>query len=173
MNRQQKELVVKLLKERFSESPASFVVGYKGLAVDQMQGLRSQLRKEGGALKVTKARLMKLAVEGAENAQGLMPYLKDQIGVVFAANDPSAVAKALSEFAKQNEALELIAGELDGSLLDKAGINRIATLPSREVLLGQVCGTLNAPITKLAFVLNMQIMQLLLVLKQVEAKKNN
>ncbi len=171
MNRQQKELVVSLLRENFAQSPASFIVDYKGLTVSQMQNLRSKLRACGGSLKVAKARLMKIAVGDLEDGQALVPYLKDQIGVVFASDELSAVAKALSEFAKNNEALQLVVGRLDGSLIDKQAISRMALLPSREVLLAKLCGTLNAPISRLAFVLNMQIVQLLLVLKQIIDKK--
>lgn len=171
MNRQQKELVVQLLRERFSQSPASFIVGYRGLSVDQMQKLRSKLRDSGGAMKIAKARLMKLAVGDLEGAQELTPYLKEQVGVVFASDEPPAVAKALSDFAQEHKALQLIIGKLDSDLIDREAITRIASLPSKEVLLAKLCGTLNAPITRLAFVLKMQIMQFLLVLKQIETKK--
>ena len=171
MNRQQKEETVQALKERFSQSPAAFVVGYKGLSVAQMQDLRSQLRKDGGILKVAKARLLKRAVGDLEDAEALTPYLKDQIGVVFVSDESPAVAKVLSSFSKKNKALQLVIGQLDGEMLDRQGIVRIATLPSKDVLRAQLCGTLKAPITRLVFGLNMHIMQLLLVLKQIADKK--
>lgn len=171
MNRREKELVVQSLRESFAQSPASFIVGFRGLSVGQLQNLRSQLRNSGGSFKIAKARLMKIAVGDLEDAQALDPYLKDQIGVVFASDEPPAVAKVLRDFAKASDAFHLVAGMLDKNMLDETGIVRIASLPSKEVLLGQLCGTLNAPIVKLAFVLNMQIMQLLLVLQQVAKKK--
>ncbi len=171
MNRQQKEETVQALKERFSQSPATFIVGYKGLSVAQMQDLRSQLRKDGGILKVAKARLLKRAVGDLEDVKALMPYLKDQIGIVFVSDEPPAVAKVLSSFSKDNKALQLVIGQLDGEMLDRQGIVRIATLPSKNVLRAHVCGTLKAPITRLVFGLNMHIIQLLLVLKQIADKK--
>jgi large subunit ribosomal protein L10 len=172
MNRQQKELVVQLFRERFSESPATFIVGYKGLTVNQMQELRSKLRAHGGALKVAKARLMKLAVGDLEDTQALMPHFKDQIGVVFASDESPAVAKVLSDFAKDNEALRLVIGSINGTLVDQSAIVRIASLPSKEVLLAKLCGTLKAPMQRMVSTLNMQVVQLLLVLKQVaESKK--
>lgn len=171
MNRQQKELVVQLFRENFTQSPASFVVGYKGLTVSQMQDLRSKLRAQGGALKVTKARLMKLALQGQENAEALMPYLHDQIGVVFASDEPPAIAKVLSEFSKDHEAFKLVVGKLDGDLLDSVGIVRIASLPSKLQLLAMLGGTLKAPMNRLVFALNMQLVQLLVVLKQIAEKK--
>ena len=171
MNRQQKELVVQLFRENFTKSPASFVVGYRGLTVGQMQDLRSKLRQSGGMLKITKARLMKLALGDLEDAKALIPYLHDQIGIVFASDEAPAVAKVLREFSKDNKALSLIVGRLDGDFLDSQGIVRIASLPSRAQLLATLCCTLEAPMSRLAFVLNMQIVQLLLVLKQVAEKK--
>lgn len=171
MNRQQKEATIQSLKERFSQSNAAFVVGYSGLSVVDMQKLRSELRKDGGILKIAKARLLKRAVGDLEDDSALTPYLKEQIGVVFASDEAPAVAKVLSMFSKSNKALQLVVGRLDGEVLDREGIMRIATLPSKEVLRAQLCRTLQAPITRLVFGLNMQIMQLLLVLKQVAEKK--
>ncbi len=171
MNRQQKELVVQLFRENFTNSPASFVVGYRGMTVSQMQDLRTKLRESGGLLRVTKARLMKRALENVEDGQALIPHMHDQIGVVFVLDEPTAVAKVLSEFSKENKALSLVVGRLDRDILDSDGIVRIASLPSKQQLLGILCGTLNAPIHCLAFVLSMQIGQLLLVLKQVAQKK--
>ncbi len=171
MNRQQKELVVQLFRENFAQSPASFVVGYRGLTVSQMQDLRSKLREQGGSLKITKARLMKLALGDQENAEALLPYLQDQIGIVFVSEEPPAVAKVLSEFAKVHDALTLVVGELDGDVLDSQGIVRIASLPSKAQLLATLSGTLKAPMNRLVFVLNMQIVQFLVVLKQIAEKK--
>ncbi len=171
MNRQQKELVVQLFRESFAQSPASFVVGYRGLTVSQMQDLRSKLREHGGSLKITKARLMKLALGDQENAEAFMPFLHDQIGVVFASEESSPVAKVLSEFAKGHDALTLVVGHLDGDVLDSQGIVRIASLPSKPQLLAMLGGTLKAPMNRLVFVLNMQIVQFLVVLKQIAEKK--
>ena len=118
-----------------------------------------------------KARLLKRAVGDLEDDSALNPFLKEQIGVVFASDEAPAVAKVLSLFSKNNKALQLVVGKLDGTMLDPQGIIRIATLPSKDVLRAQLCGTLQAPITRLVFGLNMQIVQLLLVLKQVAEKK--
>lgn len=171
MNRQQKEQVVLQLRESFTESPASFLVAYKGLTVNEMQSLRRKLRASGGSLKVTKARLMKIAADGIEKSQQLLPYFKDQIGVVFALQEAPAVAKVLRDFSQDHEALKLVIGQMDANLLDSQAITRIASLPSREVLLAQLCGALNAPIVNFASVLNMQIIRLLVVLKQLSEKK--
>jgi large subunit ribosomal protein L10 len=173
MNRQQKELVVKSLQDEFAQSNASFLVGVQGLSVSQMEGLRTALRSKGGRLKVAKARLMKRAIKEADGTAVLEPFLKHQIGVVFAQDQVPAVAKALSDFSKLNEALVLIAGSLENNLLGAQEIIRIASLPSREQLLAQVCGTLKSPIAGFANVLNVLILRLLWTLKQIEEKKKS
>lgn len=153
MNRQEKTQLVTELKGQFSSSAGSILVGYKGLSVNQLQKLRRGIRQNGGTFKVTKARLMKLAAENVEIAQPLIPYFKEQIGLVFLENQDPAVIKFLHTFSKENEALKMVAGSLESKLVDAAMLTRLALLPSREVLLAQVCGVLKAPISKLAFVL--------------------
>ena len=171
MNRQQKEEVIKTLQKGFSDSTGLCFVRYSGLTVKQMQQLRGMLREKGGTLKVAKMRLVKRALTGLENMESLSPYCKDQLGVVFATEEFPPVAKVLHEFAKKNEVLRLIVGSLDSQLLNKEAIIRIASLPPREILLAQVCGTVKAPLVGFVRVLNMLITRLLWVLKEIESKK--
>lgn len=153
MNRQDKIAVVESLHTNFSNSQAAFVVGVKGLTVAQMHKLRGELRKKGGTFKIAKARLIKRAAQGLQGPEGLINSYKDQIGLIFAAQEPTAVAKVINDFAKENGALRLISGCMDEQVLDGTTITRMATLPSREVLLAMVCGTLKASIQRLAGVL--------------------
>ena len=153
MNRLEKEQVIKSLKDSFTASQASFLVGYKGLTVREVQDLRRKLREQDGVLKVTKARLMRLAAEGVGGAQDLTPYFKEQIGVVFAQKEIAPIAKILVSFAKDHK-LNVIAGSAERELLDNKAIIFMATLPSREVLLAQLCGVLMAPVASLARVVN-------------------
>ena len=171
MNRQQKQKLVDQLHKSFSESQASFLVQYQGLSVAQMLQLRRGIRQTGGFLKVAKMRLVKRSLDGVECAQMLEPYCKGQLGVVFAVQEPPAVAKVLHDFAKEHNSLKLVAGCLDSQLLDKQAVIRIASLPSKEVLMAQLVGTMKLPITGLASVLRVLIQRLLIVLKEVEKKK--
>lgn len=155
MNRQEKEQIIQSLKNDFNTAGTSFVVGIKGLTVAQLQNLRKGLRAQGGKLKITKARLMKLAIQDNADVSSLDPFLKNQIGVVFAGKEPSGIAKVLNDFAKKNGALDLVAGCIEKQLYDKSLIKRIAELPSREVMLARLCGVLAGPITKLAVVVDM------------------
>ena len=175
MNRQQKESVVELFHKDFLANKGTFFVNYSGLTVVEMQQLRRQLRQKGGALKIAKMRLVRRALADVEGAEGLLSHCKNQVGVVFAfdAAEVSGVAKTLNDFAKQNESLGLVIGCVDAQLLDKAAITRIATLPSKEVLLAQLCGTLNAPLTSFVFGLNSVMVKFLVALKEVEKQKQS
>jgi len=171
MNRQQKEKVIEGLREDLLKSQATFIVDYKGLSVAQMQKLRSELRQKGGSLKVAKARLMKLAVDDEPGVSDMAPYLKEQIGLVFSDEQFSDVAKVLSDFSKENKSLGLVAGLFESQILGKERISQIASLPPKEVLLAQLCRTLNAPTSGLVRSLNMIILKLLFALKQVGEQK--
>ena len=82
------------------------MVGYKGLSVNQLAKLRRGVRQNGGNFKVTKARLMRLAAQDVETAAALIPYFKDQVGLVFLENQDPAVVKFLHKFSKENEAIK-------------------------------------------------------------------
>jgi len=171
MNRNDKEILVESLRSSFANSQASFLVMYKGLTVNQMQNLRKGLRPNEASLQVAKARLMKRAVNGVEGVDQLADHLHDQIGAVFATKSAPEVAKFLAGFAKENEAFKVLVGVIESKLYDAQSIQRIASLPSREVLLAQLCGTLNAPLTNMVTVLHLMIARLLFVLKQIEEQK--
>lgn len=171
MNRQEKAQVIESVKSGFEQSKAAFLVGYQGLTVKQLQSLRRELRAQGGSLQVVKARLMKRAASEVPSGKVLEPYFREQIGLVFASNESPAVAKVLHEFAKKNELLKLVAGSLGEQLLDSQAIVRIANLPSREVLLAQLCGTLQAPMTGLVSALNQVPLRLLWALNQYAQQK--
>lgn len=171
MNRQQKEQVIASLNELLAQSEASFIINYRGLSVAQLQSLRNNLRKDGGTVRVAKARLMKRATEGVDGIDELVPHLKEQIALVFAQKETPAVAKTLHTFAKENEALDIVAGFFEKQVLDKDSVVAIASLPSRDVLLAMLLGGMQAPVSGFARVLNMLILRLLFVLKQIAEKK--
>ena len=155
MNRQQKAAVIAQLHDKVSQAEATFVVGYRGLTVSQLHTLRTDLRKVGGEFKVAKARLIKKAVAqiGTDVFDKYQEHLHDQIGIVFADKEAPAVAKALHNFSKDNAAFVVVAGTFETSFLNKAGVERIALLPSREQLLAQLCGILNSSAIRLVCVL--------------------
>jgi len=171
MNRQQKADVIHILRTQFDNSAASFLVNYAGLTVDQMQRLRKRLLGNDAELKVAKARLMNKALEGSNIQCSLQPFLKNQVALIFGGNNFPAVAKVLYDFSKENEAFKLVVGCIENQLLNPAAIIQVASLPSREVLLAQVCGTLRAPMNNFVIVLNMLLLRMVWALKQIEDKK--
>lgn len=150
MNRQEKSAVVDQLRNDFEGSQAIFVVAYKGLTVSLMQSLRKELRKHEGSFKVAKGRLMKRATEGLTNLEPLHPYFKNQIGLIFAEKNSPTVAKVIVDFAKDNAALQVLVGCFEERFFDSTTVKRLAALPSREILLAQLCGALKSPMVKLA-----------------------
>ncbi|HTM06319.1 MAG TPA: 50S ribosomal protein L10 [Patescibacteria group bacterium] len=171
MKKPEKAQVVDSLHTSIQQSVASFLINFKGLTVKQMQLLRKEVRGTGGTLKVAKARLIKRAAVGVDGANDLNNYLKDQIGIVFASREFPVVAKALYGFSKKNESLQLVAALLEKKVFDRHAVIRIAQLPTKEVLIAQLCGTLNGPVRNLASFFHIMISRMLFVLKQIAEKK--
>jgi large subunit ribosomal protein L10 len=173
MNRQEKTELIESLKQSFNDSNALFWINCQGLSVGQLQALRVGLREQSGSLKVAKVRIVKRAVQDmTEDMHDLLPQLKEQLGIVFSTGEPNAVAKVLYDFSKKNEALEIVVGHFERKVMNKDEIKFLATLPSREVLLSQLCGTLNAPISNFTSLMHLMIVRLLVVLKKVSEVKS-
>lgn len=171
MNRQQKDAVVTDVRACMQSSEATFLVSYQGMTVASLQALRKGLRKDGGTFKVAKATLMRRASEDIEGSEAFSDLFKNQVGLVFADKEVSGIAKQLSTFAKENAALKLIAGFYQSRMLSAQDMAMLASLPSREVLLAQLCGTLQAPTATLTRMLHLLIARLVYVLKRIEEKQ--
>lgn len=171
MNRQQKQQEIADLKDMLHTAKAAFLVEYKGLTVAQMQSLRKSLREQNAHIKVSKARLMKIAAQDLTGAQDFSNQFKGQVGLVFACDEVPAVAKKIVGFAKDNEALTVVSGFFESTVLSKKDIGALATLPPREVLLAQLASVLNAPIASFARVLNAPVGKLAMVLQALAEKK--
>jgi len=171
MNKQEKQSVILELKNDFAQNQAAFVVGIKGLNVFQMQAIRRGVRQQGGKMLLAKNSLMEIASREIAGAQDLAPYFKEQVALVFSRNEPAAVAKVLMSIAQEQELLKLIVASVDARLIGPDVIGVLAKLPSREALLSQLCGTLNAPLVAYVTVLNQLIARLVYVLKDVSEKK--
>ncbi len=129
------------------------VVDYRGLTVEQDTKLRKNLREAGITYKVYKNTLMNFAFKGTE-FEGLAPYLEGPSAVAVSKDDATAPARILSNFAKTADKLEIKAGVVEGTVFDAAGMAAIASIPSREVLISKLLGSLQSPITNFARVMN-------------------
>lgn len=170
MNRQEKQAVINEMRTGFSDSQASFLVGVQGLTVNKVQKFRRRIRQEGGQVNVVKNTLLRVAVDGLSGVQNLAPHFEQQIAVVFAFKEPTAVARAIYDTAKEDEQFKIVAGYLEGSVMNADKVEYLATLPSKEQLVAKVCGGLKAPIANHVIVLKQLLSQFVWVVKQASEK---
>ncbi len=150
MRREQKAEVIAALGERLRASETVFAADFRGLTVTELSQLRARLREAETEFSVVKNTLARRAASEA-GREALLPYLDGPTGIAWVAGDPAVAAKALNQFASEHpEALKVKGGLLEGADLPAADIVRLARLPSREQLLGQLAGGVAAPLSGLA-----------------------
>ncbi len=170
LTRAQKRELVKNLREKFERAQAVFVTSFHGLTVAESNELRRNLREAGAEYRVVKNTLLRIA--SAETpAEPIRDFIEGPTGIAIAYEDPVAVAKVLTKFAEDHEALVLRGAALQGKPVDVKGIEALAKLPPREVLLAQLLGLLQAPPAKLVQLLANVLRSFLYVLKAIEEKK--
>ena len=147
-----KQPVVNEIAELFNGAKSAVVVDYRGLTVEQDTRLRRSLREAGISYKVYKNTMIKLAAEGTDFAK-LDSLLEGPTAIAVSKDDATAPARVLFGFTKEAKALELKGGLVDGEFYDANGIQQIATIPSKEVLLGRLFGSMQSPIANMARVL--------------------
>lgn len=172
MNRQQKENVIQGLGDKLTQSEAVFVINCQGMTVSQVQSLRFALEEKDSEMQVAKNRLIRIAIQDKPDCDVLSDKLVGQNAIVFANSDLTGTAKVLYDFSKNNKELDIVAGCYAAKLLDPKSVKTLAKLPSREVLLAQLCGVLNAPVTGFVVVLKQVLVKTLLVMKAIAEKKN-
>ena len=148
MNKDQKTSIVAELQDRFKQAKVALLASSTGLSVAQVQRLRRALRAAGGEYKVAKNTLTRLAIQDTAYAR-LNELLQGPTGLVFGYADPIAVTKVLVRFAEENDKLSIKGAVVDAQLLDPGAVDRLAKLPSREVLVAQLLGLMQAPATQL------------------------
>ena len=147
-----KQPIVDEIKGHVENAQSAVLVDYRGLTVEEDTRLRKALREAGVVYKVYKNTLLKRAFEETDYAQ-LDAHLEGPTAVAFGIDDATAPARILSEFAKTAPALEVKAGVVEGTYYDAAGMKVIADIPSREVLISRLLGSMQSPITNFARVL--------------------
>ncbi len=152
LNRQDKAAVIEEVSSMVAEAGSIIVAEYRGLSVQAVTELRANARKEGVQLRVLKNTLVRRAVAGTPY-EGLSDKMVGPLVYGFSA-DPVAASKVLVSFAKKNDKLVIKAGAMPGNVLDVAGVEQLATMPSREELLAKLMATMNEPIAKFVRTLN-------------------
>ena len=165
-----KQEVVSEIKEAIQNSKSISIVEYRGLTVEQVSDLRDKYRAEGVNYKVYKNTMVNLALKEL-GYEGYEEYLTGPNGFVFSNDDMVAGPRITVDFAKSNDKLKVKAGFIDGKVVDAEGVKALAKLPTREVLIAQVLGGLNAPISGFANVLQGTIRNLVYALNAVKEKQ--
>ncbi|MBQ9302187.1 large subunit ribosomal protein L10 [Butyrivibrio sp. Su6] len=147
-----KKPVVEEISEKIKDAQAVVLVDHRGLTVAQDTELRKKLRAEGVTYKVYKNTMMNFAFQGTDFEQ-LKDLLNGPSAMAVSATDPAAPARVLYEFAKTAKALEIKGGVIEGKFYDAAAMTEIATIPSRDVLLSRLLGSMQSPITNFARVI--------------------
>jgi large subunit ribosomal protein L10 len=166
MNRDQKAAVVEELTEQIRSADAIFAVDYRGISVAHAADLRNRLREAQTRFRIVKNSLTERATDQA-GADPLKPMLEGPTALAFVSGDAALAAKALSDAARAFGTLEFKGGVLNGDALTADQIRSIARLPAREVLHGQLVGTIAAPLSGLVRTLNALIAGLAIQLQQV------
>ncbi|HWK40542.1 MAG TPA: 50S ribosomal protein L10 [Croceibacterium sp.] len=152
MDRSQKAESVAALNAVFNEVGVVVVTRNLGLTVGQSTALRGKVRDAGASYKVAKNRLAKLAIKDTQYA-GIDEFLVGPTALAWS-TDPVAAAKAVVDFAKTNDKLEIVGGAMGSQVLDAEGIKALASMPSLDELRAKLIGLVNAPATKVAQLAN-------------------
>jgi len=148
MDRSQKADAVAQLSEVFGEAGVVVITRNLGLTVAQSTVLRSKMRDAGATYQVAKNRLAKLAIKDTDYT-GLDSYLSGPTAISYSV-DPVAAAKAVVDFAKGTDKIEIVGGSMGATLLDAEGVKALASMPSLDELRGTIIGLVQAPATKIA-----------------------
>lgn len=152
LNREEKAAVIDEVGAQVASAQSIIVAEYRGLEVGSITALRKQARESGVYLRVLKNTLARRAVAGTP-FEGLTDKLVGPL-IYGISKDPVSAAKVLSDFAKTNDKLALKAGAMPNAVLDQNGVKALASMPSREELLAQLMGTMQAPVAKFVRTLN-------------------
>ena len=167
---EEKKQLVEELKSKIGAAKSIVIVDYKGLTVFEDTELRKALRAANVEYRVLKNRLMQKAFNELGYAE-FDEALNGPTAVAFANGDPVAPAKILLESADKTKKITVKCGMVDGAFITSDGVKELATLPPKEVLLAKLLGTLMAPISGFARVLNETVAGLARVLNQIAEKK--
>ncbi len=165
-----RENLVNQVKSGVDQNSNVFVFSYSNVSSFQLGELRKKLKQAGADVYVSKNAIAQIALRNLKH-DALADRIKGQTAFVWSSTDSAQVSKILVGFAKECDQVKLQGGLLDGKILEQNDIKRLSDLPSREVLLAQLLGTIQAPITRLMYCLNAKSIDLLSILKQYSEKK--
>ena len=149
---EQKQAVVADLAEKLKSSPAGVVVNYQGITVEDDTAMRKALREAGVKYMVMKNSLTGRACEEVGLGE-MKQYLSGMTAIAIGSEDPVAPAKVIKKYAEKIESFQILAGYLDGAVVDSATVNALADIPSKEVLIAKFLGSIKSPLYGFAYAL--------------------
>ncbi len=172
LKRQDKEVLVDDLTKNLKETTTAIVCDYKGLNVSEISKLRRALREKNANMKVIKKTFAQIAFDNAKIELDIRK-IDGQIAVIYGGDDEVCSSKAAFDFSKLNKAFTIKAGSLEGKAITVEEITSLAQLPTKEQLLGQVVGTIKAPITSFVGALNGNLRNIVYALNAIKESKGN
>jgi large subunit ribosomal protein L10 len=160
------------LRDKFMRAKGIVLTDYKGMTVTEMVGFREALRKSDIEYRVVKNTLAKIAAEETP-AASVRDDFKGPVGIAISYDDPVMVAKEVLEFSKKIDNLDVTCGVVDGDFCGPEQLKAIAELPPREVLLGMIAGTMQAPLAKMGRLLNASLCSFIYALSALKDKKGD
>jgi len=165
-----RDSLVKTIKSHVSENENVFLLSYTKLSSSQIGELRKNLKKAGASVHVTKNALARLALKELQQ-EPLAEKIKGQTAFVWSSEDSSAISKILVKFSDDIATFSVQGGLLNNRILEQKDIKQLSELPSREVLLSKLLGTIQAPVTQIMGALNAKSRELLSIMKQLGEKR--
>jgi len=171
ISKEKKEQIIKELLEQVKEAKAVFFVNFLGLKVSEMNGLRQELKKDNAQARVVKKNLAKIVFSQKDYVKEITGDKASSLMVNFAFEDPINTAKVLWSFSRKNNKFQILGGITEGAFLNAEKVIRLAQIPSKDILLGRLVGSISSPMQRLLYTLNGNIQKLVVVLEGVKATK--
>ena len=170
MNKSEKAAIIEQVRSRAAEASIVVVTDFKGMSVEELTALRVKIRQAVGEYYVVKNTLARIALSDTTHAV-ISGNFKENCAIALGFSDPVAVAKAVSDFAKDSKLFGVRCGSLEGKALSQSDVDALAKMPSKEQLIAQALGTMNQIPTGLVSLMANMIRPLLYALKDLESKK--
>ncbi|MCG8484122.1 MAG: 50S ribosomal protein L10 [Clostridia bacterium] len=151
-NQEAKKAVVEEIKSKLENAQSAVVVDYRGLTVEEVNKLRSMMREANVEYKIYKNTMMDLAIKGTE-FEGMSDVLAGPSAFAFGYDDAVAPARVLNGFMKETKKMQFKAGVIEGTFYDEEKIKEVAMLPSKEELIAKLLGSMKAPLSNFAYML--------------------
>lgn len=174
ISREKKEQIIKELLEQIKKAKAIYFAKFLGLKVSEINELRKELKKDNAKAKVVKKNLAKIVLsqKGYKNEiSNIFNGEANSFMVNFAFDKPLNTAKVLWNFSKKNDKLQILGGIIDGTFLDTEKVITLAKIPSKDILLGRLVGSIASPMQRLIYTLNGNVQKLVVVLEGIKATK--